>query len=91
MYVNGNFTEHREQWQKERQRHCEEVYTDQHDTREVQEQIIEYFKKKGDRQFTDDEKRAEITVDLVLRGSKFVGDCETGVLAKTRRRTKEGQ
>ena len=28
LYVKGNFTENREEWQKELQLHCEEVYTD---------------------------------------------------------------
>ena len=47
LYVNGNFTEDREEWQRELQRHCEEeVYTDQEETREVQENRIEYFNKK---------------------------------------------
>ena len=39
LYVNGQFTEDREEWLKELQRHCEEVYTDQDETREVQEKI----------------------------------------------------
>ena len=34
---------------------------------EVQEKRIEYFKRKGDRQFTDDGRGAEITIDLVLQ------------------------
>ena len=51
---------------KNGKRHREEVYTDQHETREVQEKRIEHFKKKGDRHFTDDGRGAEITVDLVL-------------------------
>ena len=33
----------------------------------MQEQGIEYFKKKGDRQFTDDGNRGEITVDVMLQ------------------------
>ena len=67
LYVNGIFTEDREEWQRELQRHCEEVYTDQEETREVQENRIEYLKKKGDQQFTVDGRNAEITVDLVLQ------------------------
>ena len=51
---------------KNGKRHREEVYTDQHETREVQEKRIEHFNKKGDRHFTDDGRGAEITVDLVL-------------------------
>ena len=34
LFVKGNFTEDREEWQRELQRHCEEVYTDQEETRE---------------------------------------------------------
>ena len=42
------------------------AYTDQEETTEVQEKRIKYFKKKGDRQFTEDGRGAEITIDLVL-------------------------
>ena len=51
----------------EPQKYCEEVYTDQDETREVQEKRIEYYRKKGDRQCTDDGRGSEITVDLVLQ------------------------
>ena len=51
----------------EPQKYCEEVYTDQDETREVQEKRIKYFKKKGDRHCTDDRRGSEITVDLVLQ------------------------
>ena len=44
-----------------------EVYTDQEETKEVQENRIEHFKKIGDQQFTVDGRIAESTVDLVLR------------------------
>ena len=43
----------------------QEVYTDQEETREVQESTS---KKKGDQQFTDDGRVAEITIDLALQG-----------------------
>ena len=66
LYVNWNFTEDREEWQREVQRHCEEVYcTYQEETREVQQQRIDYSKKKCDQQFPDDGRGAEITIDLV--------------------------
>ena len=39
---------------KELQRHCEEVYTDLEETKEEQENRIEYFWKKGNQQFTED-------------------------------------
>ena len=32
LYVDGKFTEDREEWQKELQRHCEEVYIDHDET-----------------------------------------------------------
>ena len=67
LYVKGSFTEDREEWQKELQRHCEEVHTDLEETREVQENRIESFKKRGDQQFTLDGRNAEVTVDLVLQ------------------------
>ena len=63
----GHFTEDRSEWQKELQRHCEEVYTDMEETKEEQENRIEYFWKKGNQQFTEDGRNAEITVDLVLQ------------------------
>ena len=44
---------------KELQRHCKEVYIDLDDTREVQENRIEFFKKKGDQQFTMEGRNAE--------------------------------
>ena len=44
------------------------MYTDQEETREVQEKRIEYFKKKGDRHFTEDGRGAEIPVDLGIAG-----------------------
>ena len=47
LYVKGNFTEDTEEWQRELHRHCEEMYTGQEETREVQENRIEYL-KKGD-------------------------------------------
>ena len=37
LYVKGHFTEGREEWQQELQRHCDEVYTDQEETNEIQE------------------------------------------------------
>ena len=76
--MRGNFTEDREEWQQELQRHCEEVYTDLEETREVQENRIEYFKKKGDQQFTVDGLNAEITVDLVLQATAKLGDKVNG-------------
>ena len=67
LYVKGHFTEDRSEWPKELQRHCEEVYTDMEETKEEQENRIEYFWKKGNQQFTEDGRNAEITVDLVLQ------------------------
>ena len=40
LYVNGKFTEDREEGQKALQRHCEEVYPDHDETREAQEKRI---------------------------------------------------
>ena len=74
MYVKGHFTEDREEWQKELQRHCDEVYTGQEETEEVQESRIEYLKKKRDLQFAEDGRSAEITVDLVLQAGAKLSD-----------------
>ena len=78
------------------------MYIDPDETREVQEKRIEYFKKKSDQHFTDDGRGAAVGEDLHYDevfsgtlhgpdgGTMFVEDCETGVLAKTRRRTPKG-
>ena len=43
LYVDGHFSEDREEWQKKLQRHCEEVYTDQEETKAVQEKNNRIF------------------------------------------------
>ena len=43
------------------------MYTDQEEAEEAQESRSEYFKKKGNQQFTEEERSAEITIDLVLQ------------------------
>ena len=58
----------------ELQRHCEEVYTDQEATKDVQENRFEHFKKKGDLQFAEEGRTAEITVDLVLQARAKMSD-----------------
>ena len=79
LYVNGNFTEDRGRWQRELQRHCEEVYSDQAETTEVQEKRIQYFKNKVDQQFMDDGRAADITIDLVLQArAKMSGNNANG-------------
>ena len=40
---------------------------DPEETKEMQEGRIEYFKRKGDQQFTKNGRRAQITIDLVLQ------------------------
>ena len=67
LYVNGKFTEDRDEWKRELQRHCDEVSTDPEETSKVQEERIEYFKRKGDLHFIKNGRRAEITIDLVLQ------------------------
>ena len=54
--------------------HCEEVYTDQEETKEAQESRIEHFKKKGNQQFTAEGRNAEIKVDLVLQAKAKLSD-----------------
>ena len=68
LYFNGKFTENIEECQKELQRNCEGLCINQDEAREVQEKIIEYFKKKKeDWHFTDDGRGAEITIDMMLQ------------------------
>ena len=59
---------------KKLQRHCEEVYTDLEETKEVQEERIEYSKKKVNQQLTEEVRNAEITVDLVLQARAILSD-----------------
>ena len=67
LFVDGTFTENREEWQRQLQRHCKSVYTDPEETEEVQQETIEFFKTKGDRHFSEDGRAVEISVDLVLQ------------------------
>ena len=66
LYVKGHFAEDREEW------HCEEVYTELEE-KEAKESRIEYFKKKGNQQFEED-RNAEITVDLALQARAKLSD-----------------
>ena len=66
-------------WRKRRMakrtpEHCEEVHTDQEETKEAQESRIEHFTKKGYQQFTEDGLNAEITIDLVLQAKAKLSD-----------------
>ena len=70
----GHFAKDREERRKELQRRFEEVYTDKRETKEVQESRIEYFKNKGNQQFTEDGRNAEVTVDLVLQARVKLGE-----------------
>ena len=47
LYVKGHSPEDRSEWQKERQKHCEEAHTDMEETKEDQENRCEYFWQKG--------------------------------------------
>ena len=67
LYVDGMITEDRDEWREELQRHCEEVFADHEETRRVQEKRIDCLRKNGDRHFTDDGRRVEIPIDLVLQ------------------------
>ena len=63
LYVKRNFTEHREEWQKEIQRHCEEVYTDLEETNEVRETEMNTSKRKviSNSQWTDAMQKSQLT------------------------------
>ena len=67
LYVNGIFTEDREEWQKELQRHCDEVYVDAMESREEQEERIVQYCMEGNKHFSEDGRIVEITVDVVLQ------------------------
>ena len=61
------------------------VYTDQDETKEVQEIRTDYFEKKGDQKFTEDGRNAEITVDLVLQKTTVVNGPEDAVVSEISR------
>ena len=50
------------------------MYTDQEETKEALESRIEFFNKKGNQQFTEEGRNAEITVDLVLQARAKLSD-----------------
>ena len=62
LFVDGTFTENREERLKELQRHCESVYTDPEETNEVQQKRIEFFKMRGDRHLSKDGQEVQISV-----------------------------
>ena len=47
LFVDGNFTDDRPEWQNELERLCGSVYTELEETKEVQQEGIEYFKGRG--------------------------------------------
>ena len=65
-YGDARFTEDRAIWTGELWRHCEEDY-DEKEMTEKQEERISQFNTEGDRQFTQEERTAEKTIDSVLR------------------------
>ena len=77
-------------------RHCEGVCTDLDETREVQEDRLEYFNEKGNQYFTDDGRRAEITIDLVLQARAKMSDnnvnvAEDAVVSETIKQVTQGK
>ena len=50
------------------------MYVDQEETQDAQEGRIEYFKKKGNQQITEEGRNAEITIDLVLQARVKMSD-----------------
>ena len=56
--------------------------TDQDVTRDVQKKRIKHFKKRGDQHFTDDGRRAEITVDLVLQAKAKMSENKVSEMIK---------
>ena len=58
---------YRAEWKKELQRHCEEVYVDPEETKNEQEGRSNKYRQDGDKQFTEEGRMVEITVDMVLQ------------------------
>ena len=50
------------------------MYNDQDETKEEQGNRIECFWKKGNQQFTEEGRKAEITLDLVLQARAKLSD-----------------
>ena len=70
FFIDGEFSENREDWKKELQKHCEAVCVDSEDTDEKQRERIQRYEKLGKEQ-----RIAEISVDLVLHArARFCDD-----------------
>ena len=54
VYVDATFTEDRNIWKEELQRHCEEIFEDVAETIEIQEDMIKKCNEDGDRHFTEE-------------------------------------
>ena len=64
LYVNGKFTEDREEWKKELQRPSDQVYKDLEETREVQEErkiSISKEKETDSLRRTGEELKSQLT------------------------------
>ena len=75
LYVNGKFTEDRKECNQELQRHCEEVYMDPEETKEVPEGRIQFFKRKGDQQFTKDGRSLAVPCRNVAKQGQRTRRC----------------
>ena len=67
LFINGKLCEDREDWKKKLETHCGDVCVDPEEATEEQVQTVEWYRKKGNEQFTCQERMAEISVDLVLQ------------------------
>ena len=74
LYVKGHFTEDREEWQKELQRHCERCTPTCRKQKNLKKKELNTSRKKGIRQFTEEGRSAEITADLVLQARAKLSD-----------------
>ena len=83
-HVNGSFTDDREAWKKELQRHCVEVHVDPEETAEEQEKRIAKYERDGDRHFTEEGRVAEITFDLVPQARAKMSENKLKTGQKTR-------
>ena len=74
LYVNGDFTEDREECKESCRGTVKRCTLIGKRREKYKKKKIEYFKKKGDREFTMVGRQAEVTVDLVLRASAKMSD-----------------
>ena len=74
LHINGEFSENREDWRKELERHCGEVYVVGGDDRGAEAEDRMVHREKKVEHFTEQGRVAEISVDLELQAKALLSD-----------------